>query len=164
MVHSAIFMLAMPKKVSLFFFAPLYGVFALVFNLFAPGNTVLWLYLAVVASRMRFSFSNPSEDQMAKVMLLSVIAVTVYFFCMMGFAIGNALVPKFGLTTEFLDSIGYAESLRHGGMYLEEPHIAMATGVVYFAVLLLVELRLFVFPSKSTKQPASRQDRGDKIL
>jgi hypothetical protein len=47
-VHSGVFMAAMGRSKAILLFVPIYGLFAWVFNQFAPNNAVMWLYLSLV--------------------------------------------------------------------------------------------------------------------
>lgn len=143
MVHSGVFMSVFPRKMSLFIFVPFYGLFALAFNTMTPGNEILFLYLGVVFIRMRFAFSNPIEQEKGANMGMSLIAVLLYFFLIMGFAIGSDHIPELGLTPEFLKATGYLNEDTIGGIFTEMPQVPMAMGIVYFALLALAEIKIY---------------------
>ena len=58
MVHSGVFMAVFSRKISLFFFFPLYGLFALARNAMSDGNFVLYTNLIIVFQRMCYAFAN----------------------------------------------------------------------------------------------------------
>ncbi len=149
MVHSGVFMAVMPKKISLLFFVPVYGVFALAMNTMAPGNTILWIYLSVVFVRMRFAFSNPKGSEPQIAITISLCAVLIYFALLVSFILNAHLVPKIGLTDQFLLESGYKDSITTGGLLTDMPQVSMAMGVVYFSLLALIEIVIPIFYSKS---------------
>ena len=144
LVHSGVFMAVMPKKISLLVFIPFYGVFALAMNAMTPGNTILWLYLGIIAVRMRFAFSNPTEEAKGKNMTMSVAAVMTYFVLIFVFAFGANIIPDLGLTAEYLESSGF-QTLRNGatGIFIESPQVPLAMGIVYFTLIALWEIKIF---------------------
>lgn len=154
MVHSGVFMAAMPKKWSLLIFFPFYGLFALSFNqIIGGGNIVIYIYLFAVFNRMRYAFFDVSEEIQKKVIGKSVFAVLVYFFPLMAIVFGNKLVPELGLNEQSLAYIGYNNAKTHGGLFLDEPKTAMCLGVVYYSFLAIYSIPFWVtkrlFPSAS---------------
>ena len=81
MVHSGLFMAAMPLKASIRLFIPLYGLFAFAFghSMREGDYTIIILYLATVLNRMRFAFFNVSKSVKQRVVRQSMIALAVYF-------------------------------------------------------------------------------------
>ncbi|WP_409432047.1 hypothetical protein ACJ3XI_07440 [Litorimonas sp. RW-G-Af-16] len=152
MVHSGVFMAALPRKFTIFFFVPFYGIFALIFNSLAPGNEILYLYMGVVFMRMRFAFSDADEATKAASVIMSILAVFIYFVLVFIFAFGAALVPRLGLTEAFLEMAGYANAHNSGGIFIDYPHVPLAMGTVYFTLLAMSEV--WVFKLFSTKLPA----------
>jgi len=58
---------------------------------------------------------------------------------------------QLGLTESFLIDSGYRAQITSGGLFIDSPHVPLAMGVVYFAVLALIEIgvsRLFRQPDK----------------
>ena len=141
MIHSGVFMAAMPLKISLLVFFPLYGVFALAFNTMIPDNSIMFIYLIVVLNRMRFAFFSVSESVKMQNLGMSVYAAVVYFFLMIGVAFLSWMVPKFGLTPEFLSNAGYNPSVK--GLFTEIPQTAMCLGFLYYIMLALFNILIF---------------------
>ena len=140
MVHSGVFMAVMPFKWSLLFFFPFYGLFALVFNLMTPDNTIMYLYLVVVFNRMRFAFFNNNKELQMQAVLTSVYAVVIYFFSMIIIALSAEAIPEFGLTPEFLERAKYAP--KGSGLFIDMPQTAMCLGVIYYILLALYSFGL----------------------
>ena len=84
MVHSGVFRAVLPKKISLFVFVPLYGLFALGFNESVVNANILYIYLLTVLNRMRFAFSDVSVEMRALQVGKSVAKVIFYFFSYYG--------------------------------------------------------------------------------
>lgn len=143
LAHSGVFMAAFPKKIALFVFVPFYGVFALAMNATVPGNAILVLYLGVVLMRMRFIFSNPSDDAKVKAAAMSFIAVFLCMFCMIGFSAAADSLPKIGLTSAYLEKINFRQIAGSTGDFTDSPHAAMAMGVTYFTLLALFEILIY---------------------
>ena len=141
MVHSGVFMTVFPKKISLYIFFPLYGMFALAINAMADGNTVLYLYLIVIFHRMRFAFFNVNQGLKNKAMMFSVWAVIIWMFTVVMIMINKHNFPLLGLTDDFLIISGYRE--KHSiGAFTDDPNLAMAFGVIYYSLLALTEFNL----------------------
>lgn len=135
MVHSGVMMASVSRKTSLLLFVPLYGLFALSFNLIIGGNIVAYVYLIAVFNRMRFAFFNVSERLKDIVFGKSVLAVTIYFLLMIVVAFCNESVPEFGLSDENLARLGYAKANTHGGLFVDEPQTAICLGFLYYSIL-----------------------------
>ena len=141
MVHSGVFMAAFPKKISLFIFFPLYGLFALSINAMVDGNSVLILYLVVVFQRMRFAFTNVNKGLKNKAESFSVFAVLIWMLTILILIISKNHIPLFGLDENFLVMSGYRE--KHSiGIFTKEPNIAMAFAFFYYLLLALTEFNL----------------------
>lgn len=139
LVHSGIFMAVMPKKLSLLIFVPFYGIFALAFNSFSKDNTILILYCLVVLNRMRFAFSNVSSHIKGRVLFNAIISMMIYFVLIFVVFIFESLIPKLGLTTQFLNETNFYNSIDATGEFIEKPHIAMCFGFLYYIGLSFVE-------------------------
>jgi len=143
LVHSGIFMAFLPRRLSLMLFVPFYGVFALAFNSQIPGNTILWLYLIVIFNRMRFAFSNPTPEAKGLAFTFSILAAITYFLLLILFTNGAGLVPRFGLTVNYLQSIGYEGNIYLGdseSFFGDLPHPALMMGIIYFTLLAIYDL------------------------
>ena len=141
MIHSGAFMTAFSRKVSLYIFFPLYGLFALVINAMADGNAVLFLYLIVVFQRMRFAFSDVSKGLKNKAVAFSTYAVIIWLFAIGIIMFSKNNLPLNALTEDFLTLSGYRD--KHSiGAFTDDPHIAMAFGIIYYLLLALTEFNL----------------------
>ncbi|OAB80165.1 hypothetical protein [Cochleicola gelatinilyticus] len=136
MVHSGVFMAAFPKKISLFIFFPLYGIFAIVFSSFIENwHLIIITYLFAVFNRMRFAFADVSDRLKSRNILISVTAAVVYFFLMFIIAFSADSIPELGLTQDFLNKSGYFETLKTGGIFLDMPQTALCLGVIYYVLM-----------------------------
>lgn len=166
MVHSGVFMAVMPRKFSLFFFVPVYGLFAWAFNsIIGGGNIVAYIYMLAVFNRMRFAFFNVDEELKNKQIGRSVLAAIIYFFLLFGVAFGSSVLPEFGLNDANLTRIGYDEAKTHGGLFLDEPQTAICAGAVYYLLLALNALpgKWFWNEEKINKWAADMETRMEKI-
>lgn len=141
MIHSGVFMAAFPRKISLYVFFPLYGMFALAINAMTDGNAVLYLYLIVIFQRMRFAFFNANKGLKNKAISFSAWAVIIYMFSIMIVLFNSDNVSVFGLTNDFLVISGYRD--KHSvGVFTDSPNLAMAFAVIYYGLLALTEFNL----------------------
>jgi hypothetical protein len=140
MVHSGIFMSVFPKKISLYFFVPLYGLFALAFVAAIEDNTILIIYLFVVFNRMRFAFSDVPKWMRDRAIFTSVIAMIIYFLLI--FVSVGIPFPELGLNQEYLETVQFASLTDTSGIFIDTPHIAMVFGVMYYLGLAIFELYL----------------------
>ena len=115
MVHSGLFMAAMPLKASIRLFIPLYGLFAFAFghSMREGDYTIIILYLATVLNRMRFAFFNVSKSVKQRVVRQSMIALVVYFVL----------------------TVSVVCAVRAGGLFVEKPYVPICLGFLYYSVL-----------------------------
>lgn len=166
MVHSGVFMAVMPRKLSLLFFVPVYGLFAWAFNsIIGGGNIVAYIYMFAVFNRMRFAFFNVDETLRNKQMGRSVYACMTYFFLLMGVSIGSSFLPELGLNDANLTRIGYDEAKTHGGLLLDEPQTAICVGAMYYFFLAIYALpaKWFWNEEKLNKWSADMETRMEKM-
>ena len=142
MVHSGVFMVAMPARISLLVFVPLYGLFAWAFNEIIGGNLATNIYLIVVFNRMRFAFFNTSPRLMNIAFGKSALAAIVYFFLIFAVSLGQNLIPNFGLSEAGLERIGYENVKSHGGLLLDVPKTSMCLGFSYYSIMCLYSILL----------------------
>jgi hypothetical protein len=145
MVHSGLFMAVFPKRISLLIFFPFYGVFALSFAaIIDDWHIILVTYLFVVFNRMRFAFADVPKVIKSRNIIISVLAVLIYFIGMFIVAFGAEYLPELGLTQKYLETSGYLSSLDTSGLFFDVPQTAMALGLFYYVALAIVEF-LFVW-------------------
>ncbi|MGE6352422.1 hypothetical protein ACQKCJ_00950 [Flavobacterium sp. NPDC079362] len=137
MVHSGVFMAVMPKKLSLFVFFPMYGLFALAFNHSVINTNILYIYLLTVLNRMRFAFSDVSLEIRAMQIGKSVTKAIFYFFLIFAVSFGNGLIPKLGLTDDFLEKSHYFDTIKAGGLFTEKPYVPICMGFIYYSLPVL---------------------------
>jgi len=148
MVHSGTMMAFAPRRYSLYALVPIYGLFAWGFSASIDNNVIVVTYLAVVFNRMRFAFSDASEEAKNKVRISSVFAAVLYFVLILFTAIGSnyGLLPELGLHSEFLEVSGYNAAKTGGGLFVDLPHTAIGMGFLYYLLLALTSL-----PSRKAK-------------
>ncbi|WP_428230815.1 hypothetical protein [Flavobacterium sp.] len=137
MVHSGVFMAVMPKKLSFFVFFPMYGLFALAFNHSVINTNIFYIYLLTVLNRMRFAFSDVGPEVRALQIGKSVSKAMFYFFLIFAVAFGNALIPKFGLTEDFLEKSNYFDSVKSSGLFIDKPYVPICMGFIYYSLPVL---------------------------
>lgn len=134
MVHSGVFMAVMPKKWSLLIFFPFYGLFALAFQHSVINTNILYIYLLTVLNRMRFAFSNVSPEVRAIQMGKSAGKAIFYFFLIFAVCFGNGLIPKFGLTEDFLEKSHYFDTVKSSGLFIDKPYVPICMGFIYYSL------------------------------
>jgi hypothetical protein len=149
MVHSGIFMTAMPLKLSLFVFFPFYGLFAWGFNQMVSDNSILILYLVVVFNRMRFAFFNVDKNEMGQLVLKSILSAALYFVLIFLVVLTAGIIPRFGLSEEFLSKSMFAEIKQGSGLMIDLPHTSMCMGFLYYTFLAIIEFKLIRKSQKS---------------
>ncbi|MEO8254178.1 MAG: hypothetical protein ABI554_07280 [Flavobacterium sp.] len=137
MVHSGVFMAVMPKKLSILVFFPLYGLFAYGFNESVINTNILYIYLLTVLNRMRFAFSNVSMEVRAVQMGKSAAKAMFYFFLIFAVCFGNGIIPKFGLTEEFLEKSHYFDTVKSSGLFIDKPYVPICMGFIYYSLPVL---------------------------
>ena len=152
MVHSGVFMSFLGRSWKAWLCAIIfYGLFALVFNAFVTDNRIIFLYAGVVLNRVLAGIMTRDETERAKRAGFSALYAIIYFFLLFFVAIYSFIIPKFGLTSDFLKSSGYHDTVINGGLFTDTPHTAMCFGVLYYASLSLVALfAIFYRPKEKT--------------
>lgn len=112
LVQSGIFMLLMPRKTSLLFLLPVYGIVAYFLNTGAEKNTILYLYFGVMLTRFRFLFSDIRPEERKSAIKLALIAGAIYMISLIVIIGGETSLPAKGLSQDFLQSNGYFENLK----------------------------------------------------
>ena len=135
MVHSGLFMAAMPLKASIRLFIPLYGLFAFGHSMREGDYTIVILYLATVLNRMRFAFFNVSKSVKQRVVKQSMIALAVYFVLTVSVVCAESVIPSFSLGAAFSESASYTREVRAGGLFVEKPYVPICLGFLYYSVL-----------------------------
>ncbi len=150
LVHSALFINFMPRKTSILFLLPVYGATALMLNTGAENNLILYLYLGLVITRLRFLFTSRSPAQKSRAIKISIAAFLIYLFAVAIIAFGEEALPMKGLTKAFLETNGYFETLQVGGVLTEQPHLPLIMGIIYFSMMIVFELYLlFIRPPRN---------------
>ena len=123
MVHSGLFMAAMPLKASIRLFIPLYGLFAFGHSMREGLN------------RMRFAFFNVSKSVKQRVVKQSMIALAVYFVLTVSVVCAESVIPSFSLGAAFSESASYTREVRAGGLFVAKPYVPICLGFLYYSVL-----------------------------
>lgn len=147
MVHSGVFMAAVPARISLFIFFPIYGLFALIFNMMVNDNFILYTYLLVVFNRLRYAFFDVTKDVRMKLLIKSGVAAFFYFILLVVGVLCSSSIPTLGLSNNFLQQSNYDHTKLHGGILLDKPYVAMFIGSVYYIILAIIE---FIIASKKS--------------
>ncbi|MEO7977015.1 hypothetical protein [Flavobacterium sp.] len=137
MVHSGVFMAVMPKKLSLFVFFPMYGLFAYGFNHSVINTNIFYIYLLTVLNRMRFAFSDVSPEVRAVQIGKSAAKAMLYFFLIFAVCFGNEIIPKLGLTEEFLEKSKYFDTVKASGLFIDKPYVPICMGFIYYSLPVL---------------------------
>ena len=146
MVHSGLFFNLMPRKTSVLFLLPVYGVIAYFLNTGAENNFILYLYLGLLITRLRFLFEEHTAIQKSRATKISIAAALIYFASIGVIAIGETDLPAKGLNPDFLSKESYYDTLNVGGIFTEQPHLPLIMGIIYFSMMILLELYLlFLF-------------------
>jgi hypothetical protein len=163
LVHSGVFMSAIGRSwkgwLGLIF---LYGMFALGFNAMVNGNQILILYGAVVLNRMLSGIMNRGADKEQALMMSAVYAI-VYFVLLITVLFSSSYIPRCGLTEAFLVSVDYSSINQAGGDFSDAPHAFMCFGVLYYLILMFMEINAEIHRVKiSLLPPAERVQATDE--
>lgn len=142
MVHSGVFMAVVPARISLFIFFPIYGLFAIAFSMMVNDNFILYTYLLVVFNRLRYAFFNVSKEVQRKLIIKSALAAVSYFAVVIVGVLCSSSIPTLGLSTNFSQKSNYNHTKLHGGVLLDQPHIAMFIGASYYVLLAIIEFTI----------------------
>lgn len=136
MVHSGLMMAVLSKKLTLLLIIPFYGVFVWGFNKMVGSNhLIIYIYLVAVLNRMRYAFFDVDPVTREKIVMKSFFAVMTYFFLTLFVALGNSIIPDFGLTEKNLERIGYMNYKLPGGLFTDKPQTAMCLGFLYYSAM-----------------------------
>lgn len=144
MVHSGVFMAIFPRKVSLWLFFPLYGLFAWSFNasLQVGDNSILIIYLTTVLTRMRFAFFDANKLIKQRMILMSIVAAVIYFVVLMVSVFMRNVIPPLALGEDFVQSEAYQWIKSGEGLFVEAPYVPIFAGFIYYTLISVVDYRL----------------------
>jgi hypothetical protein len=143
MAHSGVFMSVLGRSWKTWlFFIVFYGLFALVFNAMVSDNQILILYALVVMNRMLPKILNKEKTDKTKEMGMSAIYAMIYFASLMITVLASSHIPQLGLTKDFFEAAN-SQTNRYGGLFINEPHVPICLGALYYLMLTLVDV-LFI--------------------
>ncbi|RZV39633.1 MAG: hypothetical protein EX271_10595 [Acidimicrobiales bacterium] len=140
LVHSDIFMLVMPCKVTLLILIPVYGVVALLLNRGAENNLILYLYCGGLVSRLQFIFSKIETAERSRAIKLAIVAGLIYMLTLFAIIGGKTNLLSKGLNAEFLGANGYFDQLELYGIFTESPHLPIIMGIIHFSLMIVFEI------------------------
>lgn len=119
------------KSLSILGFGAFYmlfaGAFSLAFHSWWPALSFLWLLLAKFALVWLAPLPRTAEARR----LTTQWGISVVFYLLAVFVGVLLPLPRFGLGVEVLPSLG----LSGGGLWIEQPHTVIASGLIYFAAV-----------------------------
>lgn len=124
------------------------GAFGLAFGSWSPVVTLLWL----VGSRVLTVVVDPrpTEDERHRQASLWAVGALLY---LIGVFVTTLLpIPKLGVTEAVRDGL----DLPGSGLWIDQPHRVFVFGLLYFALLALVEVTDFRFARSSLPTLARR--------
>jgi len=156
LVHSGVFMSALGRSwIGWLLFIFIYGIFAFAFNTFISGNQIIILYGAVVLNRMLQGILNrKGADKEQGLMMAAIYAIT-WFGLLIMVVVGSSYVPRYGLTEEFVQSTNYTTINQAGGDFQGDPHIFMCFGLLYYLMLMFIEINAEIQRVKKSLLPAN---------
>ena len=141
LVHSGVFMSILGRSWKGWAgFIVFYGLFALAFNALVNGNQIIILYGAVVLNRMLPGILNREKTDKERGLMMSAVYALIYFGLLFPVFIGSSYIPHFGLNETFVKSADYLSIIQAGGDFAEMPHVFMCFGVLYYLILMLLEV------------------------
>ena len=141
LVHSGVFMSILGRSWKGWAgFIVFYGMFALAFNMIVDGNQIIILYGAVVLNRMLPGLLNREKTDKERGIIMSAVYALIYFGLLFPVIFGSSYIPRFGLTEAFIKSVDYLSINQAGGDFAEMPHVFMCFGVLYYLILMLLEV------------------------
>jgi len=143
LVHSGVFMSILGRSWKGWLgFIFLYGLFALAYNTFVNGNQIIILYGAVVLNRMLQGILSIGKTDKEQRLGMSAVYAMIYFLLLVAVIIGSSYIPRCGLTEAFLESNDYVGVNQAGGDFAGAPHVFMCFGVLYYLILMLLEVSI----------------------
>gem|GEM_PF-634423 len=141
LVHSGVFMSILGRSWKGWLgFIFMYGLFALAFNTFVNGNQIIILYGAVVLNRMLPGLLNSGKPDKEQGLMMSAVYALIYLGLFFPLIFGSSYIPRLGLTEAFLTSVDYLSVNQAGGDFAGAPHVFMCFGVLYYLILMLLEV------------------------
>jgi len=162
LVHSGVFMSVLGRSwIGWLFFIFIYGIFAFAYNTFISGNQIIILYGAVVLNRMlQGILSRRGADKEQGLMMAAIYAIT-WFGLLIMVVVGSSYIPRYGLTEVFVNSTNYTTINQAGGDFKGDPHIFMCFGVLYYLILMFVEVNTEIQRVKNSLLPATDSVQTD---
>ncbi|MCD7899648.1 MAG: hypothetical protein LUH22_07180 [Bacteroides sp.] len=142
MIHSGVFMAVLKPVISILIFFPVYGLFAWAFTSMIGDLSIVWLYLMVVFNRMRYAFFNVNQIEKTRVIITAAGTAIIYFVLLFVVLIFSGFIPPVGLTPDFLESSGYYEVKRVGGILTDYPETSMCFGALYYILIAMMAFKM----------------------
>ena len=143
MIHTSLFMSIVDRQAwsdwlyGLVFF----GFIAYGFNHLVSGNQIFIIYGVLVLNRILLGLLRGDIDKRQEE-IMSIVYFTIYLVLIVFVAMVSGLIPRYGLTEEFLSAANYIDVKRLDIKFelIDMPHVAMCFGVLYYLALTLVDV------------------------
>ena len=156
LVHSGVFMSILGRSWKGWVgFILVYGLFALGMNTFVNGNQIIILYGVVVLNRMLTGILNSGKADKELGLSMSAVYVVTYFGLLLAVVFGSSYIPRCGLTEAFVQSTDYVSFNMAGGDFADMPHVFMCFGVMYYLILMFVEINAEIHSVKVSLQAST---------
>ncbi len=131
LIHSGGFM-SIAYPIGMILFLPVYGFLAYIFNKISPDSFILLFFFLTMLMRCRGVVAADRKAFAAKMSRKSFGSLALVFVSIFIASILFTILPRWGLTDEFLNSINYYDIDNIGGN-VEVYHIIMFGFVYYLA-------------------------------
>ena len=171
MVHSGVPMGIVGRSVKLLLILIIiYGLFAVIINLFISSNFIIILYCSLVFNRIlsgiqfgnrKTNSLNEPTDAQASMIGNAALNTIIYFLLMCFVCVSMDIIPEFGLTSDFLQEANYSSVKKIGGIFTDMPQVAICFGTLYYLILGLIGVFSIVLSFESAER---RQERLEAII
>ena len=156
LVHSGVFMSILGRSWKGWLgFILIYGLFALGMNTFVNGNQIIILYGVVVLNRMLTGLLKSGKAEKEQGLSMSAAYACVYFVLLLAVVFGSSYIPRCGLTEAFLQATDYVNINKAGGDFKDMPHIFICFGVMYYLILILIDINAEIQHIKMSLMPST---------
>ena len=161
-IHVSVVLVRLKDWTARFSAIGFYTLFAIAFSFGLPNNTILFIYLGVVASRVSFILSSPTQAQIAASNSRSALSAILYLVGIFATVLLGRFIPEFGLDEAWMQATNYISESDSGGLYIEAPHLALAFASFYFSCLLIHDAFVMFKRNTQNRYTASPTPSSEK--
>jgi len=117
-----------------------FSVYAFAYNTAVSDNFIFIIHCSIVVNRTLAALMNKDKTDVEKELKIAGFNFSLYMLLIIALLVCSAIIPKFGLTKDYLISENYNFNPKSDDLF-NMPHVAMCFGALYYLILNFVEIK-----------------------